>query len=182
MHHHVTPSIENGTIKGSRTSCCSRGSRKHAGDGTGRCRERSAGSCAITIKKPRELSGQAITKSPFGGYRVRLTVRKFARRTMGQAAIDGESRGGSRAKASRSSDLHIEVAQSGASVWYFDSTGWLRWRRRRAGCGGVGHTCGEPLASANEAGAAGGDAIRCERLQPMSIRRTQQHAYCLCYA
>jgi hypothetical protein len=63
----------------------------------------SAGSGAITIKKRRELAGQAIMKPTFGGYRVRLTVRKFARGTVGQAVIDGQSRGDSRAKTSRSS-------------------------------------------------------------------------------
>jgi hypothetical protein len=82
--------IENGTIKGSRTSCCSGGSRKHAGRGLCDVANGSADSCAITIKKPRELAGQAIMKPTFGGYCVGLAVREFARGTMDQSAIDGQ--------------------------------------------------------------------------------------------
>jgi len=46
--------------------------RKHAGRGVCDVANGSAGSCAITIKTPRELAGQAIIKPPFGGCHVRL--------------------------------------------------------------------------------------------------------------
>jgi hypothetical protein len=111
--------IENGTIKGSRMSCCSRRSRKHAGRGLCDVANGSADSCATTIKKPRELAGQAIMKPTFSGYRVRLTVRKFARGTVDQATIDGQFRG---VLEPEQSDLRIAVEQSRASAWYFDST------------------------------------------------------------
>jgi hypothetical protein len=50
--------IVNGTIRGSRTSCCSRRSRKHAGRDLCDVANGSAGSCAITIRTPLELAGR----------------------------------------------------------------------------------------------------------------------------
>ena len=74
MRDKLHTTIVNGTteIEGSRTSCCSRGSRKPAGRALCDVANGSAGSCAITIKTPRELAGQAIIKPPFGGCHVRL--------------------------------------------------------------------------------------------------------------
>jgi len=50
--------IVNGTLKGSRTSCCSRGSRRHAGRGLWDVASGSAGFCAIAIGTLLELAGR----------------------------------------------------------------------------------------------------------------------------